>query len=88
METRRPSEWTREARDTPVTRETLWYELDKMQHRVNTQFVLLGRRGERVAKYPDHRSEPGVFDATLIFCMAMAAISLACSVAVILFGSS
>lgn len=44
METRRPSEWTREARDTPVTRETLWYELDKMQHRVNTQFVLLGRR--------------------------------------------
>jgi len=58
-----------------------------MQRRVNTQFVLLGRRGERVSKYPDHRREPAVFDGTTTFCMVMAAISVACLVAALVLGS-
>jgi hypothetical protein len=45
MDTKSPTEWTREERDRPVTREILWYELEALACRIDTKLTLLGRKG-------------------------------------------
>jgi hypothetical protein len=55
MDKRKPSEWSREERDRPVTQEGLWYELDGLRSRTDTKLTLLGRKGMRAARFP----EPG-----------------------------
>ncbi len=84
MRSTRPSEWAREERDRSITQEALWYELDLVRRRVDAQFRMLGRRGERVARYPEHWRDQSVFDPATILVFVMTAISLACVVVVLL----
>ena len=52
MDKRKPSEWSREERDRPVTKEALWYELDTLQSQTDTKLRLLGRKGVRARDSP------------------------------------
>lgn len=53
MQSGKPSEWSRDERDRPVTSEELWYELDALRRNVDTKLLLLGRKGARAARFPE-----------------------------------
>ena len=55
MQSRKPSEWSRDERDRMVSSEELWYQLVALRRSIDTKLLLLGRKGERAARFP----EPG-----------------------------
>jgi hypothetical protein len=88
VDSRKPSEWSRDDRDRTVTREALWYELDMLQRRVNTQLSLLGRRGEQVSKYPDVPRRHPVVNPMAVLFVVLSVVSWAIVITALLIDRS
>jgi hypothetical protein len=87
MKETKPSEWSSEERDRPVTGEVLWYELDTLRRTFDTKLKLLGRKGERAARFPEPGWERDPFRAMYIETIVLIVLMWAISAALILLGA-
>jgi hypothetical protein len=74
MRESQPTEWSREERDRPVTREVLWYELRELRRSFDAKLKLLGRKGERAARFPEpgwQRDSRAMYIEIIVFAVLM-----------------